>query len=258
MKPIPLEPKHRSRRWMLLIGVPLAALLAYLAYAFLFPHRGSGRWARYIALRADPDTFAQYALPAGLICGDAPFAFPSNGVVFGLWDQSYRLGHQHQGIDIFAGTEPGITPVYAAYPGYLTRLDEWVSTLIMRVPSDPLNPGRQIWVYYTHMASQEGESFIVAEFPPGVQEVFVEAGTLLGYQGTYSGDMNNPTGLHLHISIVRDQGGQFLNELDIDNTYDPSPYFGLPLNHNSNPNSLPLCDAENSRYADWAMDLDDG
>ena len=28
--------------------------------------------------------------------------------------------HAHQGIDIFAGTDINITPVIAAYPGYLT------------------------------------------------------------------------------------------------------------------------------------------
>lgn len=252
MKPIPLNPKRRNWRWLLLPGLLLAALAAYLAYAFLFPNRGSGRWARYVALRADPETFAQYALQLGMICGDAPFAFPTTGVIFGLWDQSYRLGHRHQGIDIFAGTEAGVTPVHAAYPGYLTRLDDWASTVIVRVPSDPLNPGRQIWVYYTHMATQEGESFIADEFPSGTSEVYVEAGTLLGYQGDYSGDPDNPTGLHLHLSIVRDAEGLFLNELDIENTYDPSPYFNLPLNHNSNASDFPLCAAEDISYAEWA------
>lgn len=257
MKPIPLKPRQGNLRWLLLLGIPLAALLAYLAYAFLFPNRGSGRWALFTALRADSATFAQYSLQPGLVCDDAPFAFPTTGVIFGLWDQSYRLGHRHQGIDIFAGTQPGVTPVYAAYPGYLTRLDDWVSTVIIRVPNDPLNPGRQIWVYYTHMATQEGESFISEEFPMGTHEIYVEAGTLLGYQGTYSGDPNNPTGLHVHVSIVRDVDGQFLNELEINNTYDPSPYFNLALNNNSNPGDFPRCDAQQTTFADWAKDLSD-
>ena len=65
-------------------------------------------------------------------------------------------GHRHQGIDIFAGTDVGITPVYAAYDGYLTRQSDWKSTVIIRIPSDPLEPGRQIWTYYTHMADAEG------------------------------------------------------------------------------------------------------
>jgi hypothetical protein len=112
----------------------------------------------------------------------------------------------------------------------------------MRIPDDPLQPGRQIWLYYTHMANANGTSYISPEFPPGTEEVFVEAGTLLGYQGNYSGDPDNPTGVHLHFSIVRDDGqGGFRNELDIDNTLDPSPYFQLPLNSQMNRDVIPVC-----------------
>jgi hypothetical protein len=71
----------------------------------------------------------------------------------------------------------------------------------------------------------------------------VEQGTLLGYQGNYSGDPNNPTGVHLHFSIVKDDGnGTFLNELEIKNTLDPSPYFGMPLNARENPDEVPVCE----------------
>jgi murein DD-endopeptidase MepM/ murein hydrolase activator NlpD len=103
-------------------------------------------------------------------------------------------------------------------------------------------PTRQNWTYYTHMADPSGTvSYIVPQFPEGTSEVFVEAGTLLGYQGNYSGDPGNPVGVHLHFSIVQDQNGQYLNELDINNTYDPSPYFGLPLNAAMNRDTIPLC-----------------
>ena len=113
----------------------------------------------------------------------------------------------------------------------------------MRIPSDPLKPGRQIWTYYTHMATKEGLSYISDEFPPGTYEKLIEAGTLLGYQGNYSGDPNNPTGVHLHFSIVKDDGqGGFRNELEIDNTYDPSQYLGLRVNANENLDSVPLCE----------------
>src|SRR4030043_31796 len=44
------------------------------------------------------------------------------------------------------------------------------ATVIVRVPRDPLQPGRQIWVYYTHMADAAGASFISQEFPPGTFE----------------------------------------------------------------------------------------
>jgi murein DD-endopeptidase MepM/ murein hydrolase activator NlpD len=83
---------------------------------------------------------------------------------------------------------------------------------------------------------------IINDFPPGTKEVFISAGTLLGYQGNYSGTPGNPTGIHLHFSIVKDDGeGMFLNELDIGNTLDPSPYFGLALNAHENPEEIPLC-----------------
>jgi hypothetical protein len=159
-----------------------------------------------------------------------------------LWDDSFQLGHRHQGIDIFAGTDIDVTPVMAAFAGYLTRLPDWKSSVIVRVPSDPLQPGRQIWVYYTHMADPNGNSFVSAEFPPGTNEMLIEVGTLLGHQGDYSGDPNNPVGVHLHISIVKDQDGKFMNELNINNTYDPSPYFGLALNAKQNPDKVPMCE----------------
>jgi murein DD-endopeptidase MepM/ murein hydrolase activator NlpD len=92
------------------------------------------------------------------------------------------------------------------------------------------------------MADEQGNSVIVADFPPGTHDVFVPAGTLLGYQGNFSGSAGNPTGIHLHFSIVLDDGkGGFKNELDIQNTLDPSPYLGLNLNAHQNINELPLC-----------------
>ena len=181
-------------------------------------------------------------MKASTRCGTAPFIFPTDGLVGFIWDDSFRPGHRHQGIDIFAGTDVGITPVIAAYPGYLTRQPDWKSTIIMRVPDDPLQSGRQIWVYYTHMADAQGNSFISQQFPAGTSEIYVEAGTFLGYQGNYSGDPNNPVGVHLHVSVLKDNGfGKFTNELEIENTYDPSPYFGLPLNARENTDTIPVC-----------------
>jgi hypothetical protein len=72
--------------------------------------------------------------------------------------------------------------------------------------------------------------------------VFVEAGTPLGFQGNYSGDSLNPVGVHLHFSIVLDDGqGWFRNELQIENTIDPSPYLGLPLNAAHIEGEVPIC-----------------
>ncbi len=193
-----------------------------------------------------PESHPDWKIVAGERCGDAPFAFPTDGYVGFVWDDSFRPGHRHQGIDIFGGSEPGVTEVRAAYDGYLTRRPDWKSTVIIRIPSDPLKPDRQIWTYYTHMADQAGKSFISEEFPAGTEEVFVKAGTLLGRQGNYSGTPDNPTGVHLHFSVVKDDGeGLFKNELKIENTYDPSPYLGLTLNSKAGGIVFPIrCTAE--------------
>ena len=201
--------------------------------------------ARLLAFRAwmnNPASHPDWKLTARTQCGSAPFLFPTDGFIGFLWGDSFRPGHTHQGVDIFAGTDIGITKVISAYPGYLTRLPDWKSTVIVRVPSDPLNPSTQIWLYYTHMADPYGNSFIAEEFPAGTSEKYIEAGVVLGYQGNYSGDSNNPVGVHLHFSIVEDDGtGQFKNELDIKNTYDPSPYLGLPVNAYENRDRVPVC-----------------
>jgi peptidoglycan LD-endopeptidase LytH len=221
----------------------LVAFTAAGAYLYLNFRRSSARTKQVFDWFRDTSSRPELMMSAGTRCGEAPFIFPTDGLIGFIWDDSFRLGHRHQGIDIFAGTEVGVTPVSAAYAGYLTREADWKSSVIIRVPQDPLQPGRQIWVYYTHMADTQGNSFIVSDFPAGTKELYVEAGTLLGYQGNYSGDPNNPVGVHLHVSVVKDDGfGNFKNELEIKNTYDPSPYFGLPLNANKNTDTIPVCE----------------
>ena len=183
--------------------------------------------------------FNNPAFRAGLItyreqCTNAPFILPSDGFIGLLWrDPSgpYNTLNRHTGIDIFGDGEPGNVPVYAVYDGYLTRLDNWVSSVIIR-HDDPLHPGTTIWSYYTHMASQDGsQSFIEEVFPPGSSEKFVKQGTLLGHQGIYAGSAAFRVGLHVHLSLVKSEGnGAFMNEAVLDNTIDPSPYFGMQLN----------------------------
>ncbi|MEQ8674151.1 MAG: M23 family metallopeptidase [Aggregatilineales bacterium] len=166
-------------------------------------------------------------------CANAPFLLPSTGFIGLLWRDPigpYNILRRHSGVDIFGNGAPGEVPIVAVYDGYLTRLDEWLSTVIIR-HDDPLQPGRTIWTYYTHMANRDGtESFIDEAFPRGTSEQFVEQGTLLGYQGEYAGNAP-PVGLHVHLSIVlSEEDGSFKNEAILSNTLDPSPYFGLPLN----------------------------
>ena len=207
-------------------------------------------WAnRPTALRAtqvfvwikNPNSHPDWKMSAGMHCNGTPFAFPTTGIAGFLWDDTLQFGHRHQGVDIFSGTDIGITRVFSVYPGYLTRLPGWKSAVIERVPDDPLHPGSQVWVYYAHMADANGNSFISPDFPPGTSEKRIDTGTFLGFMGDYSGDPNNPVGVHLHISIDKDANRQFMNELDIQNTYDPSPYFGLALNADVNKDQIPTC-----------------
>ncbi len=234
--------KLLKKKWFLAggIAVILVAVGLFLVYrSYLSP---SGRTRKVIAFITDPAQSIEPRVEALSRCGEAPFVLPTSGMIGFIWGDSFRPGHHHAGIDIFAGTEPGVTPVYAAYDGYLTRLADWKSSLIIRIPEDPLQPERQIWTYYTHLADPQGVSLIDPAFPPGTAKVFVPAGTLLGYQGNYSGTPGSPTGVHLHFSVVLDDGeGHFLNELEIRNTLDPSPYFNLALNEKDNPEQIPGC-----------------
>lgn len=227
---------------LLVFAIPVAIAAAGI-YLYYNDETSSARTEQVFEWFNDPSSRPELMMTSGTSCGDAPFIFPTDGLIGFIWDDSFRPGHRHAGIDIFAGTDVGVTPVVAAYSGYLTRQADWRSSLIIRVPDDPLQLGRQVWVYYTHMADAQGNSFISPEFPSGTEEVYVEAGTFLGYQGNYSGTPAAPVGVHLHISIVEDDGfGHFKNELEIENTYDPSPYFGLPLNAHANPDTIPVCE----------------
>jgi murein DD-endopeptidase MepM/ murein hydrolase activator NlpD len=222
-------PKRIGR---VLISLMVIILLVTSYELWINPAFRSSRSRNLLSFLRQPETHTEWVTPALQRCSDAPFQMPTSGYIGYIWEDSFRIGHHHQGIDIFGGAEAGLVPVYAAYDGYLTRLADWKSSLIMRVPADPFNAGRQIWLYYTHMAYENGESLISSDFPAGTSEVFVKAGTLLGHQGNYSGSPDNPTGVHLHFSIVKDDGqGKFLNELEIENTLDPSPYFGMNLNN---------------------------
>jgi len=231
------SPAVRLVIFILLVGVLVAG---YQAYRW-FTNQGR-RAPRVWTWLRNPQAHPEWMISAGERCGQAPFIMPTDGFVGFLWGDSFRPGHKHQGLDIFGGGDQNQIPVIAAYPGYLSRLPDWKSTVIVRIPEDPLSPGRQIWTYYTHMADAEGNSYISPQFPPGTNEVYIEAGTLLGHQGNFSGDPYNPTGIHLHFSIVRDDGrGSFRNELEIKNTIDPSPYLGLPVNANQNQGDVPVC-----------------
>jgi len=70
--------------------------------------------------------------------------------------------------------------------------------------------------------------------------VFNEGSGSIAYD--YSGNENDPVGMHLHFSIVKsDSEGRFLNESKIENTLDPSPYFGIPLINRKVDSEVSIC-----------------
>lgn len=223
----------------------LLVLILIVAGRFLIATLNPRNRAFY-AWFAEPDARPAMVTQRTEACPGAPFVLPAQGFIGLLYGDPrgpYSTLRPHQGIDIFGDGELGTLPVVAAYDGYLTREQDWVSAVIIRHPEDPLDPSRQIWTYYTHMADPQGNSFIHEAFPPGTQEVFVEQGTLLGFMGNYSGNAGNPTGHHVHFSIVKDDGqGNYTNELQFENTLDPGPYLGMTVNYGANP-PIPIgCD----------------
>ncbi len=193
----------------------------------------------------DSEQRAALTTPVRGRCPGAPFLLPSSGYIALLYYHPrppYSASQPHQGIDIFSDQGPGKVPVYAAYDGFLTREDHWKSAVIIRVPNDPLQAGRQIWLYYAHMASDDGAlSYIEDEFPAGTRERPVDQGDFLGFTGNYAGAAGHGVAVHLHFSIVKDDGtGHYANELDIANTLDPSAYFGMKLHYDCAP-VVPRC-----------------
>jgi peptidoglycan LD-endopeptidase LytH len=228
------------RRRLRVLGIfsAISILMALIAYRFWLPRYSNSRSNSLEPIERwfdEPSSRAELASNMGRkACPGAPFILPSDGLIGMLWDDPaapYTILNTHTGIDIFGDGAPGSVPVYAAYGGTLTRLPEWIASVIIR-HDDPLQPGRIIWTYYTHMASRDGsQSFIVPDFPAGTVDKPVEQGTLLGYQGEFAGAGAAPIGMHVHVSIVQSEAdGSFKNEAHIGNTLDPSPYFGMKLN----------------------------
>lgn len=229
--------KKVQRGLVIAFVVILLAFAAWVAWTYLH-----GRNANVWAFIKDPMAHKEWTTPAGLQCPNAPFIIPSGGFIGYYYGDVFKLGKKHQGIDIFGGVEVAHMPVYAPYDGFVSREEGWKSSLILRVPQDPLQPDRQIWVYMTHMADRKGNGLIDKMFPPGAKDVPVTQGQVLGFQGDYSGNPKRPVGVHLHLSIVKDDGqGHYLNESVFSNTLDPSPYFVMDLNAKTAPDGPPRC-----------------
>jgi peptidoglycan LD-endopeptidase LytH len=225
----------KKRLFLPVLGMLLVICAVLIWYLFRYSPSDSNdtihKWL------SDPSSRPQLNTPNDVPCGDAPFLLPSPGLIGLLWRDTarpYNMLNRHTGIDILGDGESGTVPVVAVYDGTLTRLSGWFSTVIIR-HDDPLQPGRTIWTYYTHMGNRDGtESYVDAAFPAGTDGVFVEQGTVLGTQGEYNGDSFG-IAMHVHVSIVTSHAnGMFKNESVLGNTLDPSPYFGMALNSDEN------------------------
>ncbi len=133
--------------------------------------------------------------PADLeVCPGAPWRLPTRGEM-GMWWITYQLGIMGEGYE-------NEVPVYAVADGLLTRRPDWNGALAI-LHDDPVQPGEKVWSFYGDMAAgEDGESFIVPDFPPGSEGVPVKAGQLLGYQGMWSGSPESPIWTHLQFAVV--------------------------------------------------------
>lgn len=216
-------------------GTAVAAVLFLSFAAYVYFNRDLDRILLIGTWFEEPSAYPEWWIWGGERCPNAPMLLPSTGYIGVGWSDGTPPFYAHTGYDIFSPDGgDNRTPIYAAYDGYLTREANWRSAVIIRHPDfaelPDITGGEQIWTYYTHMASRDGEtSYIAADFPAGTREKFVPAGTLLGYQGTWSGDPNNTRmGLHLHFSVVQSNpDGSYKNETAIGNTYDPAPFLGI-------------------------------
>jgi hypothetical protein len=149
-----------SRRANLIVlvgGLALLALVLMWRYAVptASPSRSNDLIREYLLF---PTRRPALSNASRMQCDGAPFILPSAGLIglmYGDTAAPYTSTRRHTGIDIFGDGPAGTVPIYAVYDGWLTRREDWRSTVIIR-HDDPLQPGRTIWTYYTHMASRDG------------------------------------------------------------------------------------------------------
>ena len=168
-KPISLS-RNLQKRKNLWVGLSIFFLIV-VVFGYLLLRQYARTGIHFLRLRqywVDPEKYSDWGIRAGDRCGDAPFLMPTDGFVALFWGDRYSAGKKHQGVDIFSpkGSEGiGLTPVVAAFDGYLTRLSEWRSAVIIRIPDDPLHSGRQIWTYYSHFLKQIWDFNTESVFP---------------------------------------------------------------------------------------------
>jgi hypothetical protein len=148
-------------------------------------------------------------------CPGAVWQLPGDGSSGVKWNDG--------GLDFFGQGQEGKIPVYAVADGLLTRRADWLDSIVI-LHDDPLNPGTKTWSYYSGMGTADGTvSFIVPDFPSGVENMLVKAGQIIGYEGTWSGKPLWASWVHVHFVLLDGP-----DPLDA-RTIDPVPYLNLSL-----------------------------
>jgi hypothetical protein len=137
---------------------------------------------------------------------EAPFIMPTDGLV-GFGDDSFRLGPAP--IDIFRG-EDNVTPGHCNYAGFLRRMPDWKSSVIIRIPMTLATRAPGLDLLHSHGRSER--LILYRRVPPGTTEKC--GGKFARLPGNYSG-RPQPGGVHLHFRLFWTMARQFLNELKI-------------------------------------------
>jgi hypothetical protein len=100
--------------FLIALAIGLVVVIGYYVIRSAFR---PARYVRVVEWLRNAEAHPDWAVTAKERCGDAPFILPTHGYIGFIWDDSFRPGHRHAGLDIFGGKEPGLAPVYAAYDG---------------------------------------------------------------------------------------------------------------------------------------------
>lgn len=124
------------KRFLIRVTLLLIILLgaAFVAYR-LYRSSGTGSNNTIAEWLTNPDSHELLNSAAFSRCPNAPFILPTEGFIGLLWNDSsapYNFSNRHTGIDIFGYGASGTIPIYAVYDGYLTRQDDWRSTVNSR------------------------------------------------------------------------------------------------------------------------------
>ncbi len=161
-------------------------------------------------------------------CYDAPFQFPDNGFIGWIWKDPAALpappagdGHLHTGIDVWPFGGQG-SPVYPLADGYIRRIGNGKGLDALNLWFPSVNGGTE--VYYAHI--KVDPKFI----PPGNDKALSIEVNIAVKATDVLGTVYGENWIHLSIGSTNGPYSPH-NDLDPNQTQDPSPYFQASLNY---------------------------